>query len=236
MKAADIMGEVRVILGDKTNVRWPLPELRLWINAGLREIAVHKPNACTRVVSMTCAVGTRQSIPPLATSLLRVIRNIAGLSTPTIGRRAIVAVPREIMDSQNPHWHNPSAHPPQKEVIHAVQDPADQRNFYVWPPNDGTGKIEIEVTRIPDRVEIGASPTLLSNPAYAVEIDLDRVYQNSLVDYALYRAYLKDAGFAGNATRAAAHYQAFGQALGVKLEMELASGPNQTPVASGPAT
>lgn len=232
--ATQIMTEVGIMLGDKTHVRWPLPELRMWINLGMSEIAVYKPNACTRIVPMTCEMGTRQEIPALSTALLRVIRNIKSMSTPVQGSQAIRTVPREVMDASHPNWHNSDSYPAQKLVIHAIQDPADQRNFYVWPPNDGTGKIEIEVTRIPDPIPAGTSPNVLSN--YSVNIDTDRVYDPALINYVLYRCYLKDAGYAGNAQRAAAYYQSFGNLLGMKLKMELSDGPNQTPVASGPAT
>ena len=232
--ASLIMTQVGTILGDKTHVRWPLSELRLWINLGMSEIATYKPNACTRIVPMQCQVGTRQSIPPLATALLRVIRNIASMSTPPQGRQAITAVPREVMDASHPNWHNPNAFPAAKLVTHVVHDPADQRNFYCWPPNDGTGKIEIEVTRIPDPIPAGTSPNVISN--YSENLDTDRVYDPALIQYVLYMCYLKDAGYAGNAQRAMAHYQSFGNLLGQKLSMEIASSPNQTPASSGLAT
>ena len=38
---------------------------------------------------------------------------------------------------------------------------------------------------------------------------MDDIYGNALVDYVLYRCYMKDAEFAGNAQRAGSHYQLF---------------------------
>jgi len=57
-------------------------------------------------------------------------------------------------------------------------------------------------------------------------INIDDIYANALVDYMLYRAYSKDAEYAGNAQRAVAHYTAFSNSLGVLIKNELDRNPN----------
>ena len=49
-------------------------------------------------------------------------------------------------------------------------------------------------------------------------ISLPDIYANALCDYILYRAFTKDAEYAGNATRAAGHYSVFANALGVEIK------------------
>ena len=38
---------------------------------------------------------------------------------------------------------------------------------------------------------------------------MDDIYANALINFALYRAYLKDSEYAGNQQRAASHFQLF---------------------------
>ncbi len=59
-------------------------------------------------------------------------------------------------------------------------------------------------------------------------IQIDDVYANALLDYVLYRAYSKDADYAGNAQLAVSHYQAFSNSLGVKKQNEIEQNPNLT--------
>lgn len=225
----------QTILQDKTGIRWPLAELRLWANDGLREVVTLKPSANVRTVTIALDTGTRQVLPTSAIQMIRAIRNMSNASPNTaVGGRAVITVPREVMDSQNPDWHDPNVFPPQKEVVHVIYDPEDQRNFYVWPPNNATGRIEVAVARYPD--EIPSSPTPEKRTSYTTAIDLSDIYFNPLLDYILYRAYLKDNEVSGNAERAQAHYAAFANSLGVKVQNEIKSNPNTTAAATGLAT
>ncbi|MCK7581011.1 MAG: hypothetical protein MZV65_38935 [Chromatiales bacterium] len=69
----------------------------------------------------------------------------------------------------------------------------------------------------------------------ATPIKLDDIYANAILDYVLYRAYSKDAEYAANAQRAALHYQAFTNALGVKTQVDTNNDPRLPPVRSQPA-
>ncbi|MBP6443561.1 MAG: hypothetical protein KA267_06025 [Gemmatimonadales bacterium] len=231
----ELFVRAQTILQDKTGIRWPLAELRLWANDALREVVTLKPSANVRAMTITLDTGTRQTLPTSAIQMVRAIRNMSSANPDTaVGGRAIITVPREVMDSQNPDWHDPSIFPPQKEVIHVIYDPEDQRSFYVWPPNDATGRIEVAVARYP--AEIPSSPTPELRHSYTTLIDLSDIYFNALVDYILYRAYLKDNEVSGNAERAQAHYAAFANSLGVKVQNEIKSNPNTTAAATGLAT
>ena len=44
-------------------------------------------------------------------------------------------------------------------------------------------------------------------------IQVDDIFANALINYVLYRAYLKDAEFAGNQQRAGNYYSIFSQSL-----------------------
>lgn len=56
-------------------------------------------------------------------------------------------------------------------------------------------------------------------------ITIDDIYSNSLLDYVLYRAYMKDADYAANADRALAAYAAFQKSLGMLDQKEVMDNP-----------
>ena len=220
--ASDIMNRVSRIVLDETNVRWPLSELRLWLNDGLREISLIKPTAISASVIYSLSAGTYQKLQSDYTGIIRVTRNLKTTATsPRAGGRAIRVVDRVVMDSQLPDWHDSTITTPSKTVKNVVFEMTDPTAFYVYPPNDGTGIVEAIVSKVPTQI---AAPTgdqeNIAN--YSTALDILDVYANALVDYVLYRAYSKDSSFAGNAQRAAAHYTQMANALGVSLQNDMA--------------
>lgn len=227
-RAIDIFRRASVVLQDDTHVRWTLVELCDWLNDGTREIVLHKPNASSDTVVLQLQEGTYQTIPAGSLALLRVIRNLKTTATaPRAGGRMIQVVNREILDSQRPYWHDTSITLAAKEVKHATFDNADPQSFYVFPPNDGTGIVEIVVSTVPSPINY-ASPDPEDITGYVIDVDLPDIYQNVLLSYVLYRAYTKDAQFAGNSARAAAYYQEFANSLQLKVNVEAIANPNIT--------
>ena len=196
----------KLLQDDISNIRWPLAELLTWLNDGQREIVLHKPNASVKNTAFNLVADTKQALPADAIQLLSVMRNLPrGRS---IERADII-----ILNQQSPDWHS---EPPTVVVKHFCYSVWDLKNFYVYPPNNGTGVVELVYSASPaDAVENGV-------------ISLDDIYQTVLLDYILYRAWSKDAEYASNPQRANAHYMAFGNALGVKLQMEKASSGTAT--------
>ena len=102
-------------------------------------------------------------------------------------------------------------------------DPADPKNFYVYPKAaSGTHSLEIVFSSSPSEIAISNFVTDTS------VISVDDVYANCLLDYVLYRSYQKDSEFAGNAQRAMMHYQSFATALGIKTQADSATTPVPT--------
>ena len=207
---SSVLARCAVLLQDPTNIRWPQAELLDWLNDGQREIALYKPNAFVKNQSKQMSSGTKQALPADGVSLIDVVRNM-GTNGTTPGA-AIRAVSREILDSQTPEWHTATASASAKHFVYSVLDP---KNFYVYPPNTGTGHVEIIYVAAP------ADATLVGT------ITLDDIFVTALVNYILYRAYSKDAEFAANASAAQAYYQAFQGNLAGKAGAEAGSNPNQ---------
>lgn len=232
---SEVFLRVQTIMQDKTGVRWPLSELRLWLNDGCREIVAMKPTANVANQTINLVAGTKQTLPGSCIQLIRVVRNMSTGGANGQGRSAIITVPRDLMDSQLPDWHDASVYGSQQSVKHAIWDEADQDTFYVFPPNDGTGHIEVIFCAFPTRVQAqNPAEVLVSYSTILVPLSDD--YVNPLVDYMLYRAYLKDNEVAGNLERANAHYLAMANSLGVKVKNELTANPRTTAAQTGLAT
>ncbi|KII34852.1 hypothetical protein NL64_06200 [Pseudomonas fluorescens] len=223
--ASDIITRAQTIVQDTTGVRWPFSEMLQWLNDGQREVAIYKPSATAVNVALTLTQGTLQSIGAGGLALLRVMRNLkTPVTTPRVGTRAARVVDREVLDSQHPSWHDPSVFTYAKEVKHFCFDDVDPTNFYVFPGNDGTGAIEAVISRAPADVVAVGDPNVLTS--YRQAISIPDIYSNVLLDYVLFRAYSKDADFAGNGERSSAHYTLFAGSLAAKAQNEAVVNPN----------
>ena len=227
MKAKQIIDRAQTILQDTTSVRWLLAELVNWFNDGQREIVLYRPETSSVTTQFTLVSGnTKQTIdaaaspPPVfspsVTNPMRLIEVIRNFKLNGDVGRAVRLVAREIMDSQNPNWHADTA---ADEIKHYLFDARDPKTFYVWPKPSGASKLEVIISAAP--AEINAAGVSADTAVLA----LDDIYANAVLDYILYRAYMKDSEYAGNAQRAAAHYAAFANSLGVRIASEKAVSP-----------
>lgn len=216
--AKDILNRASIILQDAGAIRWPLPELLMWMNDGLREIAILKPSATATTMALDLVEGTRQTIPDSVQTIIEIIRNRADDGAPG---RVVTPIARATLDRQIPGWHAPATLPFSPLVRHYMIESGDLRCFYVVPGNDGTGQVDAVVSRMPAAIPVPSDP--LDPEAYTSVVPIHDAYQNVLLDYVLYRAYSKDAQLAGAAQRAVAHYQQFTTVLGVKGQNEAAA-------------
>ncbi len=229
MLASEVMDRVRRLIQDETNVRWPLVELCVWINDAQREIVLQKPSALSASRVLDLEVGTWQRIPDDALELLRITRNITavdGGSGARTGGRAVRIVARDVLDTQQPDWHSGESVHFSATVKHYIYDEEDRRSFYVYPGNNGSGKVEAVLSIQPAviAIEPGDEPEALES--YEIDLSLPDIYINALTDYVCYRAYSKDATYAANMQRAAAHYQQFANSIGIKANQEAINSPN----------
>lgn len=212
-----VIDRVQTTLQDTTGVRWPVVnELVLWINDAQREIALLKPDASAKNVTIALDVGTKQTIPTDGNRLLRVVRNMSAL-VDGLGKRAIRIVSREVLDAQSPDWHDPSVSGDSAHtsiVKHYVYDEANPRNFYVYPGVAGTAYAEIIYSSNPDTVGQGD------------DLSIPDIYANAVMNYVLYMAYMKDAEYAGNAQRAGTHFQVFNASITGKGQIDSITSPN----------
>ncbi len=214
--AGNIIDKVEIIIQDLTNIRWTESELLGWLNDGQREIVKLKPEtSITSLDSYTLSVGTKQSLPdgtgddPAGIVLIDVPRNVASTSA----KGVIRLVPRRVLDEQIGGWH---ADDGSVDIKHFCYDPRDPKHFYVYPPALATAEVELIYSSAPTDCASSAST-----------ISVDDVYANDLLNFVVYRAYLKDADYTANDTRATTQYNAFLKGLSLKEKAESASEPSR---------
>jgi hypothetical protein len=214
--ASTLIDLAEAILVDSTNIRWSAASHLAWLNAGQREAAIVKPDVCVQTKSVPLAAGARQLLGSLtgttdATMLLQVHCNM-GTTPGTTAGEAIQIISREQLDAVAPGWRAETA---TAAVESYSYDPRNPLQFYVYPPNLGTGFVELSYSAVPAAVATAGD-----------NITINDLYAYCLVDYMLYRAFSMDAEHAANAARAVAHYQAFLSALGASTQVQAANNQN----------
>ena len=209
--AKSIIDKASVQLLDPTNIRWTRSELLGWVNDGQRQIVMMAPNATNKVSIIALDSGTRQNIPEDGWTLIEVIRYM-GTDGAKPGR-AIRLASRELLDAYNPNWHNdmPTAVPK-----HYIFDQQDQTVFYVYPPNNGKGYVQLNYSPVPSDL-----------PTETTVISINDIFETCLLDYVLYRANSKDAEYAPGLQLASGYLSTFMAAMQAKTSAETANSPNQ---------
>ena len=209
---ANLLSRVESILQDTANVRWTEAELLNYINDGQREIANLKPDATALHSNVQFVTGTKQAIPTDGLRLLSVVRNMSDASGGATGGKAIRLVARDILDTQEPNWHDPTVTGDATHGTtpkHFMFDENDPLNYYVYPGIAGNAYAEIIYSQ---------RPTDLANTSATIAVPDN--YSNALIDYCCFRAFMKDAEFAGNQQRAGAHYQTFSVSVNGKAQID----------------
>ncbi len=195
-----LVAKAQLVAQDVSGVRWTAAEWLSFVNDAQIGIVMMKPVASIKIASQPLAVGTKQSLPADGIDFLEITRNtgVGGLTPGLTPRR----VSRDAMNAQLPTWQSVT---PTAVVTNYMHDPEQREIFHVYPPSDGTAQVEVSYVAYPARL-------------YAVgdTMTLDDMYEAPMLDYMLYRAYLKDIEFVGNAERALFHLKQCETQLGVK--------------------
>ncbi|QRE00594.1 hypothetical protein [Pseudomonas phage Itty13] len=199
---SEVLKRAGIILNDDQFVRWTKEELIGWINDGAAEIVIRRPSAHAITETVELQAGVLQRIPVGGIQLLDIPATEDGYPV----RR----VDRQLLDDQYPGWRRLKA----GRTKHYTYDERTATTFYVYPAAVAGAKVEMFYSSPPPDVSSDTD-----------SLDLDRVYMSPLVSFVLYRALAKDSEYSDGAL-AAAHYGAFGDALGQQNETAAAASPN----------
>ena len=220
LTGANLIDRIQDILQDTTSIRWPEVELLRYINDAQREVCNLRPESTATTASVALVVGTKQSLPSGGLRLIKVTRNMSAAGGSATGKRAVRIVDSDILNTQEPNWHDPgvsgdAAHT--TTVKHYIFDEDNPRSFYVYPGASTTSTF-LELV-------YSASPTDLGSTSATISVD--DIFGNALIDYTLFRCYLKDAEYAANQQRAGTHYQLFTGSLIAGGQVQFNVSPNQ---------
>ena len=219
LQAQHILSRVRNVLQDNTGVRWTDGELFDYLSDTQREVANIRPDATATHSNVQLVTGTEQTIPADGLRLVKLVRNVASTSASATGGRSIRVVSEDALNSTEPNWHDPTVTGDAThgtEVKHYIFDGDDPRVFYVYPGVSGNAYVELVYSK---------NPTSISSNTDLIQVD--DIFANALINFVLYRAYLKDGEFAGNQQRAGAHYQLFSSSLARGGVVQQAVQPDQ---------
>lgn len=204
LTAQNMMDRASIIIQDLTNTRWPANELIGWLNDGRREMAIFRPDIYAATASPTLVAGAKQTLPSGGIRLMDVQRNASG--------PAVTITQRGYLDQHNPNWYQM---PSSLTIKHFMLDERDPQIYWVYPPAKAGSSVEIIYQQIV--TDYTSSSTLAT---------YEELYSGALVDYVCYRAFSKDAEYAGNADRAIAHYNQFVNSLKTGGTISIATSPN----------
>ena len=221
----NLLARIEATLQDTANVRWTEAELLNYINDAQREITNIKPDATATHANVQLVTGTKQSIPTDGLKLISVVRNMSGYWVEATGGRAIRLVAWDILDTQDPDWHNPTVTGDATHGAipkHYLFDENDPLNYYVYPGVEGNAYVELVYSQRPTDLSAASST-----------IGIPDNYSNAIIDYCLFRAFTKDAEFAGNGARAGVHYQMFAVSVQGKAQIDAFIKPDIQIVSNG---
>lgn len=203
LKVKELITRAKITAQDVDFVQWPEAEWLSWYNECLLALASARTDAGAETRTVTIKPGSRQTIPEDSNKLIEVVRNDAT-------GRAIRPIDRKVLDEQNPVWHKETGTEPK----YYSYDSAVPTVYYLFPGVTGaTHEIDIVVAK---------SPT----PATSSEADVpvEDWFAPAIVNYILYRAYLKNAEYTNDLTRSEYFRRAFYEHLG--LDSKISTGTN----------
>ncbi len=198
LTAETMIDRVASQLLDKNNVQWTRPELLEWLNFGIRQVVAVQPHANGTVAAVKLVAGSRQLLPADGFLLMDVIRNM-GVSGDVPGR-AVRAVSKQQMDAFLPAWHGDVK---TTVVTNWCVDMQDPTVFYVYPPANGNGYVQINYAAVPPKLDDETDTIPVSD-----------IYEAPLLDYMCYRAHAKRSENPYHAAAAAQYMQAFSEQVG----------------------
>lgn len=211
MNAKEVIGKARVILQDEGLDYWPKDELAGWLSDGRKEAYALRPDLFQSTESMQLSKGFVQKLPNGSRRLLSVNRNV----THPRGREITVVKAGDLAKSR-PSWRSMAE---SAEILHYMYDDMQPEVFYVYPPARDAVVVEINYAKLPEEITSDDS---------TAELKQEGEYASGLIDFVLYRAFLKEADTTpAFMERAMQHYTKFNSAFSGTVATQVVTSPNQ---------
>lgn len=206
--AQDIIDEVSSQLNDENLVTWTAPQQLRYITSAQEVIVSFRPDAYSVIENYLLSAGSRQDIPADALRLLDIKRNM-GTDGNTPGR------PVNAIDEQTSHLFELTEELPQTEIVDFSYDERVPNYFYVYPPSNGLGYVEVAISRVPPKVDATTDTLVLKD-----------IYRQHIVSFCMYRAYQKEIDSVRSQDRAQTHLRTFFDLMGIKFTRDIQFTPS----------
>jgi hypothetical protein len=199
-----LFDEIAALLQDEGFTNWTETEFVSWYNLSAREVVVANPDANAVIESVKLVSGVKQDLP---SGVLEFIRAVSNMGTDGLTRgEAITPSTIDLISAFDRNWATATA---TVAIKHAMKEQGGY--WYNYPPSDGTGCVEIEVSKVPTQIsfdDAGAWESAL--------VGVDDKYVGPLMERMMAYCYSKDTDFPGSEERAAKHLGLFQQGVGGK--------------------
>jgi hypothetical protein len=197
----------RAILQDADLDFWGADELLGWLNEGRGWMCSKRPDLYQASENVELLEGARQVLPDGSRRLFAVVRNV---SAPR--QRQITLVAGADLARVRPTWRSQAK---AAEIVHYVYDDKEPGQFDVYPPARAGVVVEISYAKPP------------ATAVDETELEQERTFESALVDYVLYRCFLKEADTVpAFHARAAQHLQAAEAFLMGDVQAKAVTSPN----------
>lgn len=195
---SEVIDRAKVTAQDVDFVQWPESEWLSWFNECMLALAAARTDAGADYRTVTIKAGSKQDLPEDANKLIEVVRN-------TASGNAIRIIDRKILDEQHLDWHKKTAAEPR----YFAYDEKTPKVFWLFPGvTGGSHQVDIIVAKSPKK----AAQT-------SEHIEVEDWFAPAIVDYLLHRAYLKNADYTNDLTRAEYFRRSFYEKLGVESKI-----------------
>ena len=205
--ASEVLTPAATTLQDTLTVRWTTAEMLDYLNAGIRALITARPDANPKKASFVPVAGARQALPAETVAFIDLIGNTSGT------QRAVTKVSIDTLSAVARDWQSGT---PSAVAVNFMYDPRDPFTFYLYPPANGLGSVDLLYSVFP------AVLTTVSSV-----VNMPNMWANPLTNYVIARAYDKDAEYGGNAQLAASYMSRFTSEIGTQLQSSSAVIPKQ---------
>ena len=147
IQASTILDSVSGTLLDTAERTWSADEKLGYLNEAMRATAAARPADFYVVENpLTLVAGVIQNLPVDGILLIDIPRN-------SDGGRIITQVDKGLLDEANRFW---PAGTQEAVVEHFTFDPRNPRRFVAYPPNDGTGVVDLVYGAVPPQIMYAA--------------------------------------------------------------------------------
>lgn len=202
----EILTRVNKLLNDPGYTRWPKEELLNYLNDAQRAIVLRRPDSYTvDIDDFACVKGVKQALPADALKLIDIPRN-------AMGKAIRGPYNRQVLDDNYDEWYAGDA--AQKVELY-IYDERNPKTFYVYPGVVAGVELTLVYSKAPPAIDVAENDS-------GEVIALDDVYVNAIIEWILYRSYMKDAEYAANPNKSQMHMNAFKSQLGEKSQADVA--------------